>query len=134
MNPSEQIDQHIAALADWRGDTLAQVREAFLSADPEILEEWKWMGSPAWSRDGLIAVGDAHKTKVKVTFAHGAGLDDPDTVFNGIDNGKTRRSIDFFEGAAVDAGALTKLVRAAISYNLTHLKKNAAKAPKDDKT
>ena len=77
MKPSEQIDRLIAELTDWRGKTFASVRKAILAADPEIIEEWKWMGSPVWSRDGMIAVANAHKGKVKLTFAHGANLPDP---------------------------------------------------------
>lgn len=126
MNPSERIDQYIAEIEDWRSGTLAEARKAILAADPEIEEDWKWMGSPAWSRDGLIAVGNAHKTKVKLTFAYGASLPDPEGLFNGDDKGATRRSIDIFEGDALDAAALQTLVRAAITYNRTHLKKNAA--------
>jgi hypothetical protein len=125
MTPSEQIDQLIASLADWRGLTLAHVRKCIVGADPEIVEDWKWMGSPAWSRDGLIAVANAHKAKVKVTFAYGASLSDPDGLFNGKDNGKTRRSIDIFEGGSIDESAMQTLVRSAIAYNLANLKKNA---------
>ncbi len=128
MTPTETIDQHIASLTDWRGGTLAAVRKAILAADPEITEDWKWMGSPVWSRSGLVVVADAHKTKVKVTFAHGAKLADSDALFNGQDNGQTRRSIDIFETDTLNAPALTRLVQAAIDYNLTHLKKNAGKA------
>lgn len=127
VNPSERIDQAIAELGDWRGETLASIRKNILAADPEIVEDWKWMGSPAWSRDGLIAVGDAHKSKVKLTFAYGASLPDPDGLFNGKDNGRTRRSIDWFEGDAVNATGLQTLVRAAIAYNHANLKKNAGK-------
>ena len=82
MNPSERIDHLIAGLTDWRGKTFVIVRKTFLEADREIVEEWKWMGSPVWSRDGIIAVGNAHKDKVKLTFAHGASLPDPDKLFN----------------------------------------------------
>jgi len=78
MNPSERIDQMIAGLTDWRGKTLASIRKIILEADREIIEEWKWMGSPVWSHDGMIAVGNAHKDKVKITFSHGANLPDPD--------------------------------------------------------
>src|SRR6266404_6738235 len=81
MNPSERIDQLIAGLTDWRGKTLASIRKSILEADREIIEEWKWMGSPAWSRDGMIAVANAHKDKVKVTFSYGAGLPNPDRLF-----------------------------------------------------
>jgi hypothetical protein len=136
MNPSENIDRLIADLADWRGKTLARVRKAILAADPGIVEEWKWMGSPVWSRDGLIAVGNAHKNKVKLTFAHGAHLPDPDKLFNADDRGNTRRAIDLLEGDKVDERALKNLVRAAIEYNLTKLKKNtpAGKREKARKT
>src|SRR5260370_4654930 len=82
MNPSERIDQLIAELTDWRGKTLASIRKSILEADPEIIEEWKWMGSPVWSRDGIIAVGNAHKDKEKLTFAQGARLPAPDTLFD----------------------------------------------------
>jgi|SRR5579864_5955460 len=82
MNPSERIDELIASLTDWRGKTLATVRKTILEADREIIEEWKWMGSPVWSRDGMIAVGNAHKDEVKLTFSNGASLPDPDKLFN----------------------------------------------------
>ena len=82
MNPSERIDRLIAGLTDWRGKTLASIRKSILEADREIIEEWKWMGSPVWSRDGIIAVGNAHKDKGKLTFSHGASLPDPDKLFN----------------------------------------------------
>ena len=125
MNPADRIDRMIAELTDWRGKTFAAVRKSILAADPEIIEEWKWMGSPVWSRDGMIAVANAHKGKVKVTFAHGASLADPDKLFNGGLGGNMRREIDYFEGDAIRARALTSLVRAAITYNQQHLKKNA---------
>lgn len=126
MNPSERIDQYIGDLGDWRGETLAVVRTTILAAEPGIVEEWKWMGSPTWSRDGLIAVGNAHKGKVKLTFAYGARLEDPGRLFNGDDKGMTRRSIDIFERDQIDEAALQDLVRAAIAHNRTNLKKNAA--------
>jgi len=125
MNASERIDQMIAGLADWRGKTFAGMRKAILAADPEIIEEWKWMGSPVWSRDGMIAVANAHKGKVKLTFAHGAQLPDPAKLFNAGLDGNARRAIDFLEGDRVDERALKTLVRAAIEYNRRHLKKNA---------
>jgi hypothetical protein len=125
MKPSERIDELIAELTDWRGKTFAGIRETILAADREIVEEWKWMGSPVWSRDGMIAVANAHKGKVKLTFAHGAGLADPDKLFNAGLEGNERRAIDFFEGDKVDARALRDLVRAAIDYNRSKLKKNA---------
>src|SRR6202162_2673231 len=114
MNPSEHIDQLIAKLSDWRGKTLDGIRKSFLSADREIIEEWKGMGSPVWSRDGMIAVANAHKDKVKLTFAHGASLPDPDRLFNAGLEGNTWRAIDLFEGDKVNKRALKTLVRAAV--------------------
>jgi hypothetical protein len=125
MNPSERIDQLIEGLTDWRGKTLASVRKCILEADPEIVEEWKWMGSPVWSRDGTIAVGNAHKEKVKLTFSHGAHLPDPDKLFNATLGGGTWRAIDYLEGDKVNAPALKKLIRAAIAYNQNKPKKKA---------
>src|SRR5712672_3004740 len=111
---SALIDQLIARLTDWRGKTLAIVRKTILEADREIIEEWKWMGSPVWSRDGIIAVGNAHKDKVKLTFAHGASLPDPDKLFNaGLGGnawaglgGNAWRAIDFVEGDKIKERAL----------------------------
>ena len=117
MNTSERIDQLIAKLADFRGKTLAGIRKTVLGADREIIEEWKWMGSPVWSRDGMIAVATVLKDKVKLTFAHGAKLPDPDKVFNATLKGGTWRAIDFFEGDKINERALKNLVRAAIDYN-----------------
>jgi hypothetical protein len=122
MNPSERIDQLIAGLTDWRGKTLAGVRRSILEADREIVEEWKWMGSPVWSRDGMIAVGNAHKDKVKLTFSHGASLPDPDKLFNAGFGGKVWRAIDFFEGDKINERALKTLIRAAVDYNQNKLK------------
>lgn len=117
MTPSEKIDQLIAGITDWRGKTLANIRKAILAADKEIIEEWKWMGSPVWERDGIIAVGNAHKDKVKLTFDYGAKLPDPDKLFNAGLEGNQRRAIDFFEGDKINAPALKNLVRAAIEFN-----------------
>jgi hypothetical protein len=125
MNASARIDQLIAELTDWRGKTLASIRKNILQADREIVEEWKWMGSPAWFRDGMIAVGNAHKDKVKITFMHGASLPDPDKLFNAGLQGGAWRAIDVFEGDKINERALKNLVRAAIDYNQTKLKKNA---------
>lgn len=122
----ELIDEMIAGLDDWRGPMLARLRATILAADPGIVEEWKWMGSPTWSCGGLIVVGNPHKGKIKLTFAHGAALPDPEGLFNGKDTGNTRRSIDVFENG-LDEKALQALVRAGIAYNRTHLKKNARK-------
>jgi hypothetical protein len=117
---------------------LASLRKSILEADPEISEEWKWMGSPVWSRDGVILVGNAHKEKVKLTFAHGAKIADPDKLFNAGLEGSTWRAIDLFEGDKINAAALKKLVRAAIDYNQTKKKKKTpagtgAKARKSKK-
>jgi hypothetical protein len=125
MNPSERIDEWIAKLTDWRGKTVARMRKSILAADREIVEEWKWMGSPAWSRDGMIAVANAYKDKVKLTFSHGASLPDPDKLFNAGLKGGTWRAIDFFEGNKINERALKNLVRAAIEYNQSKLKRKA---------
>ncbi len=126
MNPSEHIDRMIAELTDWRGKTFASIRKSILEADREIIEEWKWMGSPVWYRDGMIAVANAHKGKVKLTFTYGAKFADPDKLFNAGLEGNERRAIDFFEGDKIDARALKNLVRAAIDYNQTRSKKKVA--------
>jgi hypothetical protein len=125
MNPSDRIDELIAKLTDWRGKTLASIRKSILEADREIIEEWKYMGSPVWSHDGMIAVGNAHKEKVKLTFAHGARLPDPDKLFNAGLGGNSWRAIDLFAGDKIDERALKNLVRAAVEYNHTKLKKKA---------
>ena len=125
LQPSERIDALIAGITDWRGKTFAELRQTILATDEGIVEEWKWMGSPVWSCDGMIAVANAHKGKVKLTFMHGAHLPDPDGLFNAGLEGNARRAIDFFEGDKIDKRALKHLVRAAIEYNRTHLKKNA---------
>ncbi|MEK1894436.1 MAG: DUF1801 domain-containing protein [Rhizobium sp.] len=135
MDASQRIDQLIEGISDWRGKTFASVRKTILEVDPEITEEWKWMGSPVWSRDGMIAVANAHKGKVKLTFAHGANISDPDKLFNAGLDGNARRAIDFLEGDDINEPALKKLVRAAIDYNKNNLKKNApakAKARKSN--
>src|SRR3954469_13370376 len=115
MDASEKIDQLIAGITDWRGKTFAGLRKAILAADSEIVEEWKWMGSPVWSRDGIIAVANAHKGKVKLTFQNGAHLADPKKLFNAGLEGNQRRAIDSLEGDKVDAAGLKLLVRAAIA-------------------
>jgi len=137
MDASEQIDRLIAGITDWRGKTLDSVRKTILAADQEIIEEWKWMGSPVWSRDGIVAVGNAHKGKVKLTFMYGAKLADPDKLFNAGFEGNERRAIDFFEGDKVNVSALKRLIRAAIEYNQAKTSKKkapAAKATKAGKT
>lgn len=125
MNPSERIDRLIAGLTDWRGKTLAAIRKSFLEADREIIEEWKWLGSPVWSCDGIIAVGNAHKDKVKLTFYHGARLPDPDKLFNAGLGGSAWRAIDLFAGDKINERALKNLVRAAVDYNRSKSKKQA---------
>ena len=126
MNASEQVDRLIAGLADWRGKTFAGIRKCVLETNPEIIEEWKWMGSPLWSCCGMIAVANAHKGKVKLTFAYGAELPDPDKLFNAGLEGNARRAIHFFEGDKINARALKNLVRAAVDRNQAKSKKKAA--------
>ena len=125
MTASEQIDDLIAGIADWRGRTFAEVRKAILEADPEIVETLKWMGSPVWERFGIVAVANAHKGKVKLTFNDGAHLPDPAKLFNAGLDGNQRRAIDYFEGDTVDATTLQALVRAAVAYNQARSKKKA---------
>src|SRR5437773_779301 len=125
MIPSERINQLIAELTDWRGKTFASIRKSILEADREIIEEWKWMGSPVWSHDGMIAVANAHKDKVKLTFSHGASLPDPDKLFNAGLKGNAWRAIDLFEGDKINERALKNLVRAAVDYNRIKLKRKA---------
>lgn len=134
MTPSEKIDQLIAGITDWRGKTFAAVRKAILAANRDIIEEWKWMGSPVWSRDGIIAVANAHKGKVKLTFDKGAYLPDPAKLFNAGLEGNQRRAIDFLEGDKVNAAALKTLVQAAIAYNQSKTKKKKAPVRKSKKT
>jgi len=123
---SAKIDQLIAKLTDFRGKTLASIRKTVLEADAEIIEEWKWMGSPVWSRDGIIAVATACKDKMKLTFSHGANLPDPDKLFNAGLGGNQWRAIDFFEGDKINDRALKNLIRAGIEYNQI---KSTSKAP-----
>ncbi|HWU52068.1 MAG TPA: DUF1801 domain-containing protein [Tahibacter sp.] len=110
------IDAKIAALADWRGETLARLREIIRQADPHVVEEWKW-GIPVWSHDGILCTGETYKNAVKTTFPHGAALDDPSGLFNSSLAGNTRRAIDFHVGTTIDANALTALIRAAVALN-----------------
>lgn len=133
MSPSEQIDQLIAGITDWRGETFAHLRKLILESDPLIVEEWKWMGSPVWSHDGIIAVANAHKGKVKLTFMCGAKLPDPDKLFNAGLEGNARRAIDVFEGDKIDEPALKALIRAGADYNhQLKSKKPPVKARKAD--
>ena len=121
-SPSQLIDARIKELSDWRGETLARVRMLIKQADPEVVEEWKWVkptnpGTPVWSHAGMICTGETYKNVVKVTFAKGASLPDPSGLFNSSLEGNTRRAIDFHEGDKIDEKALTALVRAAVALN-----------------
>jgi len=115
---SALIDEKIKALGDWRGKTLAKVREIIHAADPEILEEWKWRGTPVWSHGGIVCTGETYKNVVKMTFAKGAALQDPSGLFNSSLEGNVRRAIDIHEGDKVDKAALKDLIRAAVALNL----------------
>lgn len=117
LSASALIDQRIADLADWRGQTLSRMRQLIREADPEVVEEWKWMGTPVWSHAGIICTGESYKSVVKLTFAKGASLDDPARLFNSSLDGNTRRAIDIREGEVVDAEAFKALIRAAIALN-----------------
>ncbi len=114
---SKLIDQRIRELDDWRGETLARMRELIREADPEVVEEWKWMGTPVWSHDGIICTGESYKQVVKLTFAKGATVPDPKGLFNSSLEGNTRRAIDLREGEKIDARAFKALVKAAIALN-----------------
>jgi hypothetical protein len=116
-SPSELIDARIRELDDWRGEMLARLRALVKEADPEVVEEWKWRGTPVWEHDGIICTGETYKSVVKMTFAKGASLDDPSGLFNSSLEGNTRRAIDFHEGDEIDEKALTALVRSAVALN-----------------
>ena len=115
---SALIDKKINELGDWRGKTLAKVRELFHAADPEIVEEWKWMGTPVWSHGGLVCTGETYKNVVKMTFAKGAALPDHSRLFNSSLEGNVRRAIDIREGEKINEAALKELIRAAVALNL----------------
>jgi hypothetical protein len=123
MNPSEEIDAYIAKFPDWRGAKLAHLRTTILAVDPEIIETWKWMGSPVWERNGILCVGGIYKGKAKLTFQDGAALSDPDGLFNAELEGNKRRAIDFFENDATSDESLQNLIRAAIGFRLAREKK-----------
>ena len=127
---SRLIDQRIADLADWRGETLARMRALIKAADPDVGEEWKWMGTPVWSHDGILCTGESYRDKVKLTFAKGASLKDPAGLFNASLDGNTRRAIDIHEGEDVDAKAFKALIRAAIELNAAATKAKAVRATK----
>ena len=116
-SPSQLIDARIVELGDWRGETLAQIRALIKEADPEVVEEWKWKGTPVWEHDGIICTGETYKEVVKMTFAKGASLEDPSGLFNSSLEGNTRRAIDIREGEEIDESALKALIRAAVALN-----------------
>jgi hypothetical protein len=122
---SRLISEKIAGLGDWRGDTLARMRVLIREADPDVVEEWKWMGTPVWSHDGGICTGETYKSVVKLTFFKGAALSDPAKLFNSSLDGKVRRAIDIHEGEKIDANAFKALIRAAVALNTAGGKKAA---------
>ena len=123
--PSKLISKRIAELDDWRGEMLAKIRALIKEADPDVVEEWKWMGTPVWSHDGIICTGESYKTHVKMTFAKGASLSDPKKLFNSSLEGNVRRAIDIHEGEKINAPALKALIKAAVALN--QAKKHAKK-------
>ena len=125
---SELISKRIAELGDWRGETLSRMRKLIKEADPGVVEEWKWMGTPVWSHDGIICTGESYKNAVKLTFAKGASLKDPAPLFNSSLDGNTRRAIDIHEGEEVDESAFKTLVRQAIAFNSSGKSKPSKKA------
>ena len=130
QSASELISNRIAELGDWRGKTLARMRKLITEADPDVVEEWKWMGTPVWSHDGIICTGESYKQVVKLTFAKGASLKDPKRLFNSSLEGNVRRAIDIKEGEEVDATAFKALVREAVALNASKPKKAAKRAKK----
>jgi hypothetical protein len=128
QSASELISKRITELGDWRGETLSRMRKLIKEADPEIIEEWKWMGTPVWSHDGIICTGESYKKVVKLTFARGASLKDPACLFNSSLDGNVRRAIDIHEGGEVDESAFTALVREAVAFNDSGKSKASKKA------
>ena len=128
QSASELISKRIAELGDWRGETLARMRQLILQADTDVVEEWKWMGTPVWSHDGIICTGESYKDKVKLTFAKGASLKDPAHLFNASLDGNVRRAIDIHEGEEVDESAFKALVRQAVALNGSGKAKPSKKA------
>jgi len=122
-SPSRLIDERIEELGDWRGKMLSRIRALVKEADPEVVEEWKWRGVPVWSHDGLICTGETYKNVVKMTFAKGAALKDPSSLFNSSLEGSTRRAIDFHEGEKINEKALKTLIRAAIILNKSKVRR-----------
>jgi hypothetical protein len=128
QSASDLIDRRIADLADWRGDTLSAIRKLIKAADPGVVEEWKWMGTPVWSHDGIICTGESYKAVVKLTFAKGASLKDPAKLFNSSLDGNVRRAIDIHEGEQLDADAFKALIHAAIELNTSSKKSKPKRA------
>ena len=128
QSASDLITKRIDDLADWRGDTLARMRKLIQEANPDVVEEWKWMGTPVWSHDGILCTGESYKSVVKLTFAKGASLEDPARLFNASLDGKVRRAIDIREGEEVDASAFQALIRQAVALNGSRKVKPAKKA------
>ncbi|HUZ11377.1 MAG TPA: DUF1801 domain-containing protein [Caulobacteraceae bacterium] len=128
QSASELISKRIAELGDWRGETLGRMRKLIREADPEVVEEWKWMGTPIWSHDGIICTGESYRNLVKLTFARGASLEDPAGLFNSSLDGNTRRAIDIHEAEEVDASAFQTLVRQAVALNGSSKRKPPRKA------
>ncbi len=124
---SDLISNRIAELGDWRGATLSRMRKLIHAEDPDVVEEWKWMGTPVWSHDGILCTGECYKGKVKLTFARGASLEDPKRLFNSSLDGNARRAIDILEGETVDASAFKALVREAVALNGTKRSRPAKK-------
>jgi hypothetical protein len=125
---SELISKRIAELGDWRGKTLSRMRTLIKTVEPDVVEEWKWMGTPVWSRDGIICTGESYKSVVKLTFAKGASLKDPARLFNSSLDGNVRRAIDIHEGEEVDEAAFKALVRQAVALNSARKAKAKKKA------
>jgi hypothetical protein len=130
QSASELISQRIAELGDWRGETLGRMRKLIQKADPDVVEEWKWMGTPIWSHDGIICTGESYKNVVKLTFAKGASLKDPARLFNSSLEGNVRRAIDIHEGEEVDGSAFKALIRQAVALNRSSRKPKPSKKAK----
>jgi len=128
QSASELISKRIAELDDWRGETLSRMRKLIQEADPDVVEEWKWMGTPVWSHDGILCTGESYKKVVKLTFAKGASLKDPTRLFNSSLDGNVRRAIDIHEGEKVDKAAFKTLVRQAVALNSSGKSKSSKKA------
>jgi len=126
--PSRLIDARIRELGDWRGDMLRRLRALIKEADPDVVEEWKWMGVPVWEHDGIICTGESYKSVVKLTFAKGAAVEDPSKLFNSSLEGNVRRAIDFREGDKINEKAFKALIRAAIELNQSKKKPSRSKA------